>query len=138
MGLRIKDGQKSFCGKTTVIPSGDHTGTPAKDPMTAHAPLTSDATCWLRVFLCFPVCSCCQPGFKSKPHTFFYLASVLMSTESTYPHCLVIMSRDCTISCMGPALGDSDWSVGGRHCFLHHECGQCEPPSFLQTASSHT
>lgn len=139
VGLKIKDGQKSFCGKTTVIPSGDHTSTPAKGPMTAEAPLTSDATCWLGVFLCFPVCPCCQPEeFKSKPHTFFYLASVLMSTESKYPHCLVIMSLDCTISCMRPVSGDSDWSAGGRHCFLHHEFDKCEPPSFFQPGSSHT
>lgn len=36
MGIKIKDRQKSLCDETAGIPSGDHTGTQAKGPMTTE------------------------------------------------------------------------------------------------------
>lgn len=120
---QIEESTQRFCGSAALLPR-DHSGSEAQGQM------TGESTCHPRHPLLascsslFPVFPYCLPeGPKSKPDTFFCLVSVLMSTKSKYPHCLVITSWDCIISLgklytQHPLASGDKSKVSWRACWL--------------------
>lgn len=72
MGIKIKDSRSVSMMKLQLSHQVTTLAHKPKVQWRLKAPITPDTTSQLSAFLCFPVCSCCQPeGSKSKPDTFF-------------------------------------------------------------------
>ena len=134
---KVKGRGGRFWGSAS-IPPGDHSGAKAKGNM------TDESTChpWHPLLPgcppSFPVFPGCLPeGPNSKPDTFFWLVSVLMSTKSRYPCCLVITSWDHIISLVGPGSGDGSGQLESCAWWLHRMAKGKLPPSFSQLGPYH-
>lgn len=128
---KVKETAGSFWAQP-AIPPADYSGTKATGKMTGkntcnlwHPLLASCSSLLPSVSLFLPA----RPN--SKPDTFFCLVSALVSTKSKYPHYLVITSRECIISSVGPASGDRSSQLESCVCWLHHMVGKGWAPIFL-------
>lgn len=111
--------------ETTVAPK-------SKVKWLMKAPVTSDTHSCLAAPPSFPMFPGCLPeGPNSKPDTLFWLVSVLMSTKSRYPCCLVITSWDHIISLVGPGSGDGSSQLESCAWWFHHMTGKGWAPTFL-------
>ena len=132
VGYQKAKGEKGDSGaqpashrETTVAPK-------LKVERLVEAPVTPDTYFCLAAPPSFPMSPGSLPeGPSSKPDTFFWLVSVLMSTKSRYPCCLVITSWDHIISLGGPGSGDGSSQLESCAWWFHHMTGKGRAPTFL-------